>query len=61
MRRVGKGFFGVDTLLFGGMLVPQQVHDEVADAAKDEDAANEISAELIPPSPTPATTPPPQQ
>nr|GEY20015.1 copia protein [Tanacetum cinerariifolium]GEY20331.1 copia protein [Tanacetum cinerariifolium] len=31
MRRVGKGFFGVDTLLFDGMLVPQQVHDDVAD------------------------------
>nr|GEW32741.1 hypothetical protein [Tanacetum cinerariifolium] len=30
MRKVGKGFFGVDTPLFAGMLVPQQVHDDVA-------------------------------
>nr|GEY25564.1 retrovirus-related Pol polyprotein from transposon TNT 1-94 [Tanacetum cinerariifolium] len=28
MRRVGKGFFGVDTPLFEGMLVPQQVPDD---------------------------------
>nr|GEX72102.1 hypothetical protein [Tanacetum cinerariifolium] len=61
MRRVGKGFSGVDTLLFDGMLVPQQVKDEVADAVENEDAANEISAEPTPPSPTPVTTPPPQQ
>nr|GEU69268.1 hypothetical protein [Tanacetum cinerariifolium] len=58
---VGKGFSRVDTLLFDGMLVPQQVQDDVANAAEDEDAANEISAEPTPPSPTPATTPPPQQ
>nr|GEX54961.1 hypothetical protein [Tanacetum cinerariifolium] len=55
------GFFGVDTLLFDGMLVPQQVHDDVADAAEDEDTTNEISAEPTLPSPTPTTTPPPQQ
>nr|GEU88621.1 putative ribonuclease H-like domain-containing protein [Tanacetum cinerariifolium] len=61
MRRVGKGFSGVDTLLFDGMLVPHQVHDDVVAAAEDEDAANEISAEPNPPSPTHATTPPPQQ
>nr|GEU42243.1 putative ribonuclease H-like domain-containing protein [Tanacetum cinerariifolium] len=29
---VGKGFYGVDTPLFEGMLVPQQVHDDI-DAA----------------------------
>nr|GEW67253.1 hypothetical protein [Tanacetum cinerariifolium] len=52
---------GVDTSLFDGMLVPHQVHDGVAAAAEDEDAANEISVEPTPPSPTPATTPPPQQ
>nr|GEU45906.1 hypothetical protein [Tanacetum cinerariifolium] len=46
-----------DTTLFDGMLVPQQVHDDVANAIEDEDAANEISAEPTPPSP--ATTPPP--
>nr|GEY64116.1 hypothetical protein [Tanacetum cinerariifolium] len=61
MRRVGKGFSGVDTPLFDGMLVRQQVQDNVADAAEDEDAANEISAEPTPPLPTPATPPPPQQ
>nr|GEX96490.1 hypothetical protein [Tanacetum cinerariifolium] len=48
---VGKGFSEVDTPLFDGMLVPQQVHDDVADA----------DAEPTPPSPTLATTPPPQQ
>nr|GEX94413.1 hypothetical protein [Tanacetum cinerariifolium] len=40
------------------MLVPQQVHDDVAVAAEDEDIANEIPTEPTPPSP--ATTPPPQ-
>nr|GEX16315.1 hypothetical protein [Tanacetum cinerariifolium] len=50
MRRVGKGFSGVDTLLFDGMLVPQQVNDDdVADVVADADAE--------PTSPTPATTP----
>nr|GFC31741.1 hypothetical protein [Tanacetum cinerariifolium] len=56
---VGKGFFRVDTPLFDGMLVPQQVQDDVADAVEDKDAANEISTEPTPPSPTPATLPPP--
>nr|GEV43098.1 hypothetical protein [Tanacetum cinerariifolium] len=51
MRRVGKRFSGVDTLLFDGMLVPQQVNDDVADA----------DAEPTSPSPTPATTLTPQQ
>nr|GEU69218.1 hypothetical protein [Tanacetum cinerariifolium] len=37
------------------------VQDEVVDAAENEDAANEISPKPTPPSPTPATTPPPQQ
>nr|GEW58976.1 DNA-directed DNA polymerase [Tanacetum cinerariifolium] len=60
MRRVGKGFSRVDTPLFDGMLVPQQLHNDVANAAEDEDAANEISAKPTPPLPTPATTPPPQ-
>nr|GEX88241.1 hypothetical protein [Tanacetum cinerariifolium] len=40
MRRVGKGFSGVDTPLFASMLVPQQAQD-VEDAAKDEDDVNE--------------------
>nr|GEW18415.1 hypothetical protein [Tanacetum cinerariifolium] len=42
---------GVDTPLFDGMLVQQQVQ-AVKDAAKDEDDDNEIYAELTPPSPT---------
>nr|GEW93918.1 hypothetical protein [Tanacetum cinerariifolium] len=54
MRRVGKGFSGVDTLLFEGMLVPRQVQVDIDAAAEDEDAA-----EPTPPSPT--TTPPPLQ
>nr|GEV89212.1 hypothetical protein [Tanacetum cinerariifolium] len=38
MKRVGKGFSGVDTLLFEGMLVPQQVQVDIDAAAEDEDA-----------------------
>nr|GEV95555.1 hypothetical protein [Tanacetum cinerariifolium] len=59
MRRVGKGFSGVDTPLFEGMLVPQQVHDNVADDVADVVA--DADAEPTPPSPTPATTPLTQQ
>nr|GEV94844.1 retrotransposon Gag domain-containing protein [Tanacetum cinerariifolium] len=54
IRRIGKGFSGVDTPLFDGMLVQQQVQD-VEDAAEDEDDDNEVSAEPTPPPPTPAT------
>nr|GFB56710.1 hypothetical protein [Tanacetum cinerariifolium] len=57
MRRIGKGFLGVDTLLFDGMLVQQQVQ-AVEDAVEDEDDDNEVSIEPTPPSPTPATPPP---
>nr|GFA30116.1 hypothetical protein [Tanacetum cinerariifolium] len=42
------------------MLVLQQAQD-VEDAAEDQDAVNEVSDESTPPSPTPATPPPPQQ
>nr|GEU29277.1 hypothetical protein [Tanacetum cinerariifolium] len=42
MRRVEKGFSRVDTPLFSGMLVPQQVQD-VEDAIKDEDDVNEVA------------------
>nr|GEY05082.1 hypothetical protein [Tanacetum cinerariifolium] len=58
MRRIGKGFSGVDTPLFDGMLVPQQAQD-VEDAAEDENDDNEVSVEPTPPSPTHAPTPPP--
>nr|GEU59291.1 putative ribonuclease H-like domain-containing protein [Tanacetum cinerariifolium] len=61
IQNVGKGFSGVDTLLFDGMLVPQQVQNNVAAIEEDEDDANEISAEPTLTSPTPATTQPPQQ
>nr|GEV63258.1 hypothetical protein [Tanacetum cinerariifolium] len=57
MRRIGKGFSGVDTPLFDGMLVQQQVH-AVEDATEDEDDDNKVSAKPTPPSPTPATPPP---
>nr|GEX08075.1 hypothetical protein [Tanacetum cinerariifolium] len=52
VRRIGKGFSRVDTLLFDGMLVQQQDQD-VEDAAEDEDNNNEVSAEPTPPSPIP--------
>nr|GEV06659.1 hypothetical protein [Tanacetum cinerariifolium] len=54
--KVGKGFSGVDTLLFEGMLVPQQVQDDIDATVEVEDAVEPTS-----PSPTPATTPPPPQ
>nr|GFA23568.1 hypothetical protein [Tanacetum cinerariifolium] len=54
---IGKGFSGVDTPLFDGMLVQQQVQD-VKDVAEDGDDDNEVSAEPTSPSPT-STTPPP--
>nr|GEV25233.1 hypothetical protein [Tanacetum cinerariifolium] len=65
MRRVRKGFSGVDTPLFEGMLVPQQAHDDVAtdDVADDVvDVVANADTKPTPPLPTPATTPPlPQQ
>nr|GEY36237.1 hypothetical protein [Tanacetum cinerariifolium] len=61
MRRIGKGFSGVETHLFDAMLVQQQVPNAAEVNAEDEDD-NEVSAAPTPPSPTPATTPsPPQQ
>nr|GEX75814.1 putative ribonuclease H-like domain-containing protein [Tanacetum cinerariifolium] len=57
MRRIGKVFSGVDTPLFDGMLVPQQVQD-VKDAVDDEDNDHEVSADPTPPLPTPATPSP---
>nr|GEV48028.1 hypothetical protein [Tanacetum cinerariifolium] len=67
MRRVGKGFSGVDTPLFVRMLVPWQAADDVANVA-DDDVADDVddvvakdAAEPTPPSPTPIITPPPPQ
>nr|GEZ64322.1 hypothetical protein [Tanacetum cinerariifolium] len=63
MKTVGKGFSRVDTPLFEGMLVPQQVADDVANVVADDvdDVVAEDAAEPISPSPTPTTPPPPPQ
>nr|GFC71893.1 hypothetical protein [Tanacetum cinerariifolium] len=61
MRRVGKGFSGVETPLFQGMLVPQQAADAVDDIVvgsvpTDDDVADDVpaaDAEPTPPSPPP--------
>nr|GEX61177.1 uncharacterized mitochondrial protein AtMg00810-like [Tanacetum cinerariifolium] len=60
IKRVGKGFFGVDTPLFEGIIVAQQ-----ADDVADEGAAG-VDVDVVPaatepsiPSPTPTTQPPP--
>nr|GEU56092.1 hypothetical protein [Tanacetum cinerariifolium] len=60
MRKVGKGFSGVDTPLFAYMLVPQQAQD-VENDAEDKDDVNELFDEPTPSSPTPATPPLPPQ
>nr|GFC16944.1 hypothetical protein [Tanacetum cinerariifolium] len=56
IKRIGKGFSGVETPLFDNMLVQPLVQD-VAEVEKDDD--DEVSATPTPPSP--ATTPPPPQ
>nr|GEX83455.1 uncharacterized mitochondrial protein AtMg00810-like [Tanacetum cinerariifolium] len=64
MRRVGKGFSEVDTPLFEGMSVPQQVGDDVVADDIDDVATDDIAEDVTeptPPSPTPAITPPPSQ
>nr|GEZ11962.1 hypothetical protein [Tanacetum cinerariifolium] len=61
MRHVGKGFSGVDTPLFKGMIVAQQA-DDVADegaAGVDVDVVPAIADEPSIPSPTRTTQPPP--
>nr|GFA95236.1 hypothetical protein [Tanacetum cinerariifolium] len=74
MRRVGKGFYGVETPLYEGMLVEQEVDEEgdadehveevnAGDVAQgDDSAAHEevptVTAEPSIPSPTPPTLPP---
>nr|GEV38124.1 hypothetical protein [Tanacetum cinerariifolium] len=66
IRRVGKGFSGVKTPLFQGMLVPQQAADAVdnvvTDSVPTDDVADDdpaADAEPTPSSPPPTTTPPP--
>nr|GEU85509.1 uncharacterized mitochondrial protein AtMg00810-like [Tanacetum cinerariifolium] len=59
IRRIGKGFSGVETPLFDTMLVQEQVHD--ADDVEEDEDDNDVSAAPTLPSPTPATTSPPPQ
>nr|GFB49487.1 hypothetical protein [Tanacetum cinerariifolium] len=61
MRRVGKGFSGVKTPLFEGMIVAQQADDVVDEGAVgvDVDVVPPTAAEPSIPSPTPTTQPPP--
>nr|GEV46709.1 hypothetical protein [Tanacetum cinerariifolium] len=71
IRRVGKGFYGVDTPLFKGMLVVQEVGEDanevhaedvnatgvVAEGATSDDVNAAVEEPSIPP-PTPPTLPP---
>nr|GEX64606.1 hypothetical protein [Tanacetum cinerariifolium] len=61
IRRVGKGFSGVNTPLFEGMIVAQQ-DDDVADEGTISVAIDDVLAAIYKPSipsPTPTTQPPP--
>nr|GEW26336.1 hypothetical protein [Tanacetum cinerariifolium] len=57
MRRVRKGFYGVDTPLFKGMIVAQQADDVVDEGAAgvDVDVVHDDADEPSIPSPTPTT------
>nr|GEW22353.1 putative reverse transcriptase domain-containing protein [Tanacetum cinerariifolium] len=58
--KVGKGFSGVNTPLFDGMLVPQQADNDVADVVA-TDVVTHADIKPTPPSPTTTTPPPPPQ
>nr|GFC82855.1 hypothetical protein [Tanacetum cinerariifolium] len=58
MRRIGKGFSGVETPLFDTMLVQPQVQDAAEVDVVDEDD-NEVSVAPTPSSPTQEPSPPP--
>nr|GEU28854.1 hypothetical protein [Tanacetum cinerariifolium] len=65
MRRVSKGFSGVDTPLFKGMLVPKQVNHDIDVDANVADDVDDNVAPTSPPSPhqspiAPPSSPPPQ-
>nr|GFA75657.1 hypothetical protein [Tanacetum cinerariifolium] len=45
MRRVGKGFSGVDTPLFKGMIVAQQVDESAAEVNIDDVPTAGVAAE----------------
>nr|GEY71927.1 hypothetical protein [Tanacetum cinerariifolium] len=55
MRRIGKGFLGVETPLFATMLVQPQA------AAEEEDKEDEVPVAPTPPSPTHEPLPPPHE
>nr|GEW40255.1 hypothetical protein [Tanacetum cinerariifolium] len=55
MRRIGKGFSGIETPLFATMLVQPQV------AKEEEDEEDEVHAALTPPSPIHEPSPPPHE
>nr|GEU93526.1 putative ribonuclease H-like domain-containing protein [Tanacetum cinerariifolium] len=61
MRRVGKGFSGVETPLFEGMIMAQQADDVPDDVVAGVDVDDVLAADVepSPPSPTPTTQPPP--
>nr|GEU90802.1 hypothetical protein [Tanacetum cinerariifolium] len=75
MRKVGKGFSGVDTPFFGGMLVAQQVDESAAELNVDDvpaagvadEGVTEVNVDVVPaavdepsiPSLIPPTQPPP--
>nr|GEU66262.1 hypothetical protein [Tanacetum cinerariifolium] len=59
MKRIGKGFLGIETPLFDTMLVQLQVQD-VADVDLEDEDDNAVSATPIPPSPTQEPSPPPK-
>nr|GEW04510.1 hypothetical protein [Tanacetum cinerariifolium] len=68
MRRVGKGFSGVETPLFERMFVQQQAADDTTNIAADEvivddvaDVVAHVAAKSTQPLPTPTTTPSPPQ
>nr|GEU48210.1 hypothetical protein [Tanacetum cinerariifolium] len=65
--KVGKGFSGVETPLFEGMLVQQQAAVDVDDVVVNSVPIDDVAADDVPaidvkptpPSPPPTTTPPP--
>nr|GEY53034.1 hypothetical protein [Tanacetum cinerariifolium] len=60
MRRFGKGFSRVDPSLFDGMLVPQQVHNDVVNDVADDVESTPPSSPHQSPIAQPSS-PPPQQ
>nr|GEV08855.1 hypothetical protein [Tanacetum cinerariifolium] len=63
MRRVGKGFFGVETPLFEGMLLPQQAAADVDDVVVDDvpTVTSTLPPSLVSPPSSPLQQPQPSQ